>query len=1141
MSPIIKVLRIPIVVFNAVCAMSLFTYGYWYAIWFRTNNLYKFQYKEKSLREIEHAVTSKLAVPFAGLPQPSMTERSFIMVLTALHIASPVIVRLVYLCHLAYNRILIPLALFLWVNCEAVAATFVGAVTRIGLADLIDECSYFIDIFTIEHYGADRDLRALLDIKEVDTFKPSKYHTHGVCAAERTGAADTIMTCIRNAGLEPYDVSISSTNQAQNVEGCRSFYWAKDFKPNYQKDKIRKNHAFMMVDVDYYCDIAAYMKHFKPIIMYTLQPLTLSFRSQEYAYYIKDNKVHYDVSGGGRYDHEVWNYDSDTLRVTDKNGNNCVFHVVSKSLQGDQAEGSGRRMVSLVPLRKVASFCYTPPGPKPARKRYTYGEVNVIHDLVAGKVSLAENGSYESVHLTTLEYTALRTIADKKQKELVKSEVQSLLRRRYQGQNYPPYKEFELETPIMANLISRLMSLPVNAIATTGIDIRRRAAPFTVLGPDTEPINKFPGQIICSQLASQSAVLPAKNNNNSVASIAGRLTKVRNNKIPSRNYGAWAHQFVQRIVTPDKQHLGNPVDFSVVEEHQKRPLQKMRIENTRLTQGTDADNGLTCFIKNEAYATANDPRNITTMKPEFTMALSRFTYAFKEDCLKRLKSYGPGKTPLETTKILQELCRSGCVLTDYTRFDGSISQWIQENVVKRAYKLWSADPALINSLLDKIFKRTGTTTEGVKFNAYYGTRSGSPTTTDGNTMINMYITYCALRKLGYNDESAFALLGIYAGDDGVTPFINNIDVAFQEVANDLGLTVKLQVRMQGEPISYLGRIFPDINKTTTSYQDMTRTLPKLHISTNQQVSREQAAYNKACGYFVTDRLTPILGVWAQRVMEITDCGKVLNETREEQYKRENEAWPQSPNDQVLLIQAVADELGVSTEHVQMMHAKVFQTKNLDEFPVVWDNPTPDKVDALVGDSIEIVGTGQSVNTEAELLNPTSIDNTLNQNEQERQQQQPTRTDTPSSSKHPTRRSDGGGLPNHERGNKVTVPGHNAELPEWRRRGLRDGNKVGGSKHSSRLHKDGVELGANDPSKECIQPRLPRGIRGRQERTGTGQDKRSHDQKNVETNERSVRDRSEHPDRRVPQDANSKRVRNLTPSRWSPKVRKERKR
>jgi hypothetical protein len=101
---------------------------------------------------------------------------------------------------------------------------------------------------------------------------------------------------------------------------------------------------------------------------------------------------------------------------------------------------------------------------------------------------------------------------------------------------------------------------------------------------------------------------------------------------------------------------------------------------------------------------------------------------------------------------------------------------------------------------------------------------------------------------------------------------------------------KSNLRPRGEPILFLGRYFVDPPTTDDSYADPLRTIGKLHASTNKSVTKEQAAANKALGYISTDRLTPIIGTWAARVIQLTKIRTMKGGTGEEKYKCSN-AWP----------------------------------------------------------------------------------------------------------------------------------------------------------------------------------------------------------------------------------------------------------
>ena len=149
-----------------------------------------------------------------------------------------------------------------------------------------------------------------------------------------------------------------------------------------------------------------------------------------------------------------------------------------------------------------------------------------------------------------------------------------------------------------------------------------------------------------------------------------------------------------------------------------------------------------------------------------------------------------------------------------------------------------------------------------------------------------------------------------------------------KVAQRLGLRLKLDVIANGEPVPYSGRIFVDPRTSEDSFQDPIRTLSKLHLTGNKSVSREQAITNKARGYLVTDALTPLIGTWAKKVVEITGL-KVKGATREEQHKLSN-AWPQFNAD--LIKETMAKVMGYYVSELDAMDEKLKQVRGLDDFP-----------------------------------------------------------------------------------------------------------------------------------------------------------------------------------------------------------------
>lgn len=376
------------------------------------------------------------------------------------------------------------------------------------------------------------------------------------------------------------------------------------------------------------------------------------------------------------------------------------------------------------------------------------------------------------------------------------------------------------------------------------------------------------------------------------ATIRGRIDKVRNDKVPPRTYFKYANDFINQIVR--QVGVGSPVSVDEVRREQCTAQQRARYKMSEATLNCNPSNRLQAFIKAEPYSSVNDPRNITTMAPELTVMLSCYTMAFKNSVLKGLSWFGPGKTPKQTVNELYRIgrkCKEWLVV-DYSRLDGTVSEFLQRNVMMAAYMRWVAPDyrAELQHCLNQVFIQQGRTAHNIKFEPGYGTRSGSPVTTDGNTMICAYVVYCALRNLGYSSKSAFKDIGLVYGDDGAFAALPGLAEQLQGVSGALGLQIKLDTVSNNEPVSYLGRYFVDPLTTYDSFQDPVRTLGKVHLTANKSVSVNQALANKAHGYLATDAKTPLIGTWARKVIELTGL-KPKGLLREEQHKLSN-AWPQ---------------------------------------------------------------------------------------------------------------------------------------------------------------------------------------------------------------------------------------------------------
>ncbi|UTQ50832.1 MAG: nodavirus polyprotein (domains: methyltransferase, RdRP) [Koper noda-like virus 4] len=824
------------------------------------------------------------------------------------------------------------------------------------------------------------DVRQHFNIGSIVAQPSSKTHSHPVSAAERTAVEHALKMQAKNHGYEPYLVSMSSRDQTDGSLGIRQFYWDKDLKCTYQRDAIPDNACIIMIDVDYYVDINDWLIYNKPILIYTVAPKYTTYRGSDFYYNIEDNKINYVVNGSGTpYSHEIWDYDRDSCSILNHMGELTTFQIEQQALNGKVL---GKKIIKITPLRKVHKL-FTDLKPQPIkRKTYTFGEecpnriispsllwnsiekpntCNIIIDPVIDHVSISDNPGITSINMNLSTFEALT--CDKYQVGTIELTLKDNFKK--QNPTIEKVPTFGLEAKILHKLLQRVFKYKFNHTTTSKLHIIQPT--YSALGPLNNIEDKLSGQVITMQLATHSSLVPINNINNSNASIKGRLTDQRNTTIPPPHYGRYANEFVDYIVGPYK-NRGTRCTIEEVLQKQNKPMQKARSELAKPSLTSQPTSGLSTMIKIEPMQSVNHPRNITTFKAPLTIIMSTLTYGFKKECLIDKPWYGPCKPPSEVVTMLQEIVRNGCIETDYTRFDGTISEWLQKNIVKAMYSRWASDEdrQVFFHCWNQVFKQIGITAFGELYDSYYGTRSGSPTTTDGNTAINAFIVYVALRELGCTHEQAIALLGIYAGDDGISRLIPGLSSKLEEVAIKFGLKLKSIERTPGEEFCYLGRIFPNILQTTTSYQDLERTLPKLHISINKQVTRDVAAANKALGYQTTDALTPIVGVWCETVLDKCkpDRNKML---AEEIFKLELGAWPQNDQDVEMMKASIMNRLGVSSDDIINIEKDIKQ--HCFDYIIsayAWQNQREHKIDAIVEGHLLTVGPSTDTNENQKL-------------------------------------------------------------------------------------------------------------------------------------------------------------------------------
>jgi hypothetical protein len=238
------------------------------------------------------------------------------------------------------------------------------------------------------------------------------------------------------------------------------------------------------------------------------------------------------------------------------------------------------------------------------------------------------------------------------------------------------------------------------------------------------------------------------------------------------------------------------------------------------------------------------------------------------------------------------------------------------------------------------------TRNGVWYDPGYGTKSGSPFTTDGNTMINAFVSYAAFRQLGEDAQSSWASLGLYCGDDGLIKNRQGLKDVLLKVCQDLGLTIELINVPDMEPIPFCGRYFMRADLECISFADPIRTLAKFHLTSNKQVTPVQALVNKACGYAATDASTPIISALLDRIFN--KYGNLPKNMLPDEEFRANNSWNQA--DRNTLLPYFLKVTGLDQETVDRLEDEI-ATSDLKVIVNKIHNEVKHKIPAAIGDTL----------------------------------------------------------------------------------------------------------------------------------------------------------------------------------------------
>jgi hypothetical protein len=667
------------------------------------------------------------------------------------------------------------------------------------------------------------------------------------------------------AGLKPYVVSPSK--RENQYAGLRDYYTLCDLDQLNKADELEERTCLIMTDVDYFVDMNQVLCLGYPVLAYTFQPETVGGLVKNGYFTIKDDIVHYRVSGGKDVKHQIWDYNQDTVYAVHgwppwvvelMRFTGIIRDAGVMAVNVDQfAMSQHRRIVSLVPFASVPLLLRGEDMGQPlTRASYSDGPFNVLVTLSTGvpQISFCQQDALGSVEMPLDEFEAA-VVAHKIaiNKNLSDTQRRSGL----------PGKQ----AVILHEYLQYKTRVEYHVVHAAG----QLAKHYTCLTADvSDEIRKTYARIYAAPALSAEAKYPTECHANDRVAIQERVLKpsARANaklKVKPRWY-MYLRDFIKEIVPDEKAGTGVPVTVDEVITRQDKPLQRVR--NAARLMDTHETFMVRSMQKREAYSTENAPRNISTVPTMHTLRLSGFTYGFKTDILSHQHWYVPGSTPAQVADIVMDFCERnrvfGVVETDFSKFDGTITQWVQIHLEHAVMLRWVHKDhySELEELLRSELHAKGVTKHGVKYNTE-GTRlSGSPRTTDSNTLVNAFSDYKVHRDRGMSHAEAFKEIGPKYGDDALVSGRCS-DEEIIAGANDLGFTVKIENRAKSGRVSFLSRVFIDPWSSPGSLQAPLRTLLKLHATVDTTTDIAECGIARCKSYLVTDPLTPFVSDWCR--------------------------------------------------------------------------------------------------------------------------------------------------------------------------------------------------------------------------------------------------------------------------------------
>lgn len=716
----------------------------------------------------------------------------------------------------------------------------------------------------------------------IEAAPEPKDHTHPIAAADRSTAGNFMERLGPLLGLKTYFHQRSRFDEKRGRPGSRAYFWVKDLQTKPALFRITEDSLVAMVDVDEYIDMPTFLADYvQPTLLYTFQPSAVARVTPNYSYtFNENNEVEYVVSGGGRYTHQVWNYSQDHLLVSktflgipykyatylvDRRATSQDHELVMLTPMGSwswygayiMAVGALqgrplRRLLVTTPTTLVQSILHTAP---PVFLRLeTHLQGGAGSSTAEAMVSTGKPLSHICATIPKKIDDTIATLAQVSQYPLTVPQVQSFV-------------DSDREKAAILTQYHRLKaSHKPDILCPVEHAVRSyQYHPNPYIPEDKPMIKAFMRPLL------NGAFTPTVSASNERECIDARIDRVKAPLIKMTPFLTSVVQEFARLLVPDNLYQTlYPTDMDEVQRRQDAPRQR---RNFHTTAGLLSKGIFSMFMKREAYPKVAAPRPISIMDPVDKRDYSTFMYSL-EVILKDQPWYAFSKKPKDIASRVADVLKHAlfALNTDFSKFDGHVSNVVRELeriILLRAFRPEFHEQVIKLHKAQFFAKAYGTF--GSKYNTGYARASGSPETSLFNTVTNAFVAYLAARKSGLDMAQAWASLGIYGGDDGLTANIEPI--IYIKAAQDIGQELTADKILRGNfGIKFLSRVYSphvwegDVN----SCCDLPRQLAKFHttVGFNTNVTPTDKLLEKTRSFLLTDANTPIIGQFVRRVVDI---------------------------------------------------------------------------------------------------------------------------------------------------------------------------------------------------------------------------------------------------------------------------------